>query len=196
LSLGLRRDELIGLRRQDIDFATFMPRVMRLSETINGCCLSLGDAKSTKAQRLSRITHVCVLALARQNGNQRIGREWRNANWKLIDLVFITNVGTQMQPEMVKAIIAASGVPDMRLHDLRHSCATLLLAEDFPQEDVGKVAAMANLLICLVPRGGLEPPRPCGLRILSPLRLPISPSGQLILKGLANPTLLSSWKRD
>jgi hypothetical protein len=31
--------------------------------------------------------------------------------------------------------------------------------------------------IFLVPRGGLEPPRPCGLRILSPLRLPISPSG-------------------
>ena len=29
----------------------------------------------------------------------------------------------------------------------------------------------------LVPGGGLEPPRPCGLRILSPLRLPISPSG-------------------
>ena len=31
--------------------------------------------------------------------------------------------------------------------------------------------------LILVPRGGLEPPRPCGLRILSPLRLPISPSG-------------------
>ena len=31
--------------------------------------------------------------------------------------------------------------------------------------------------VFLVPRGGLEPPRPCGLRILSPLRLPISPSG-------------------
>ena len=29
----------------------------------------------------------------------------------------------------------------------------------------------------MVPGGGLEPPRPCGLRILSPLRLPISPSG-------------------
>jgi hypothetical protein len=33
----------------------------------------------------------------------------------------------------------------------------------------------------LVPRGGLEPPRPCGLRILSPLRLPISPSGHVCL---------------
>src|ERR1700744_288650 len=30
----------------------------------------------------------------------------------------------------------------------------------------------------MVPGGGLEPPRPCGLRILSPLRLPIPPSGQ------------------
>jgi hypothetical protein len=30
-----------------------------------------------------------------------------------------------------------------------------------------------------VPGGGLEPPRPCGLRILSPLRLPISPSGHV-----------------
>ena len=30
-----------------------------------------------------------------------------------------------------------------------------------------------KLLILLVPGGGLEPPRPCGLRILSPLRLPV-----------------------
>ncbi len=36
-----------------------------------------------------------------------------------------------------------------------------------------------NSFIFLVPGGGLEPPRPCGLRILSPLRLPISPSGRL-----------------
>jgi hypothetical protein len=36
-------------------------------------------------------------------------------------------------------------------------------------------------LILLVPRGGLEPPRPCGLRILSPLRLPISPSGHWLV---------------
>jgi hypothetical protein len=38
----------------------------------------------------------------------------------------------------------------------------------------------------LVPGGGLEPPRPCGLRILSPLRLPISPSGHTIPDSLMN----------
>src|ERR1035437_10199218 len=31
----------------------------------------------------------------------------------------------------------------------------------------------------MVPGGGLEPPRSCDLRILSPLRLPISPSGRV-----------------
>ncbi len=35
----------------------------------------------------------------------------------------------------------------------------------------------AKLFGLLVPGGGLEPPHPCGPRILSPLRLPISPSG-------------------
>ena len=37
-----------------------------------------------------------------------------------------------------------------------------------------------------VPKGGLEPPRPCGQRILSPLRLPIPPLGQLKFSLLLN----------
>jgi hypothetical protein len=58
-----------------------------------------------------------------------------------------------------------------------------------------------TLLIFLVPGGGLEPPRPCGLRILSPLRLPISPSGPSRVKGwcyrtyLGRPPLLRNRSR-
>ena len=36
-------------------------------------------------------------------------------------------------------------------------------------------------MFCLVPRAGLEPARPCGLRILSPLRLPFHHRGNLLL---------------
>jgi integrase len=133
LSLGLRRGEIVGLRWQDIDFAAGMLRVTHSLERIKGSGLQLGDPKSAKAQRLLRLPQVCILALARQKENQRIAREWCGAKWKEGDFVFTTSVGTPMQPEMVtrefKAIIAASGLPDMRLHDLRHSCATLLLAQ-------------------------------------------------------------------
>jgi hypothetical protein len=45
----------------------------------------------------------------------------------------------------------------------------------------------ADLLFSMVPGGGLEPPWDCSLRILSPLRLPISPSGLMV--GDANPIL-------
>ena len=38
-----------------------------------------------------------------------------------------------MEPRNVtrqfKALLASANLPDMRLHDLRHSCATLLLAQ-------------------------------------------------------------------
>src|SRR5579885_58133 len=44
----------------------------------------------------------------------------------------------------------------------------------------------------VVPGGGLEPPRPCGLRILSPLRLPISPSGPV--RYMAVITILNECK--
>src|ERR1017187_6441208 len=47
-------------------------------------------------------------------------------------------------------------------------------------------------LFSMVPGGGLEPPRPCGLRILSPLRLPISPSGHLLQFSLAHSNTTSA----
>ena len=133
LSLGLRRGEIGGLRWQDIDLVAGTLRVTHSLERITEKGLQLGDPKSAKAQRLLRLPQVCVSALARQQEKQRIAREWCGAAWKQTDFVFTTSVGTPMQPEMItrdfKAVIAASGLPDMRLHDLRHSCATLLLAQ-------------------------------------------------------------------
>ena len=42
-------------------------------------------------------------------------------------------IGTPLEPRNVtrqfKALLTAANLPDMRLHDLRHSCATLLLAQ-------------------------------------------------------------------
>ena len=39
-------------------------------------------------------------------------------------------------------------------------------------------------VVLLVPGGGVEPPRPCDRRILSPLRLPVPPSRRIELKRL------------
>lgn len=52
--------------------------------------------------------------------------------WKDRGLVFTSSVGTPLEPRNVtrqfKALLTAAKLPDIRLHDLRHSCATLMLA--------------------------------------------------------------------
>lgn len=44
-----------------------------------------------------------------------------------------SSIGTPLEPRNVtrqfEALLTAANLPDMRLHDLRHSCATLLLAQ-------------------------------------------------------------------
>lgn len=50
-----------------------------------------------------------------------------------LGLAFTSAVGTPFEPRNVtrqfKALLTAAGLPNIRLHDLRHSCATLLLAQ-------------------------------------------------------------------
>jgi integrase len=64
------------------------------------------------------------------------------------DLVFATQVGTPLEPSNIarrsfKLLPKEAGLPDVRFHDLRHTCATLLLAKGvnpkFMQELLGHV---------------------------------------------------------
>ncbi len=53
--------------------------------------------------------------------------------WRDHGLVFPSGIGTPLDPRNVtrqfKALLTATQLPDIRLHDLRHSCATLLLTQ-------------------------------------------------------------------
>ena len=52
--------------------------------------------------------------------------------WQDYGFVFTTPTGTVLDPRNLtrtfKAVLAANNLPPIRIHDLRHSCATLLLA--------------------------------------------------------------------
>ena len=56
--------------------------------------------------------------------------------WRDWNLVFPSTVGTPLDPQNLtkrfKALLWRAGLPDMRFHDLRHSCATLLFAQGVP----------------------------------------------------------------
>jgi integrase len=53
--------------------------------------------------------------------------------WQHWDLVFPSSIGTPLEPRNLvtrfKALLERTGLPDLRFHDLRHSCASLLIAQ-------------------------------------------------------------------
>jgi len=56
--------------------------------------------------------------------------------WQDWNLIFPSTIGPPFDPQNLtkrfKAILGHAGLPDMRFHDLRHSCATLLFAQGVP----------------------------------------------------------------
>ena len=68
-------------------------------------------------------------------------------------LVFTSTVGTVIEPRnlsrLFDELIAAAGVRRIRFHDLRHRCASLLLAQDVPPRVVMDVLGHSQIAITM-----------------------------------------------
>lgn len=71
------------------------------------------------------------------------------ARWQENGLVFCSTVGTPMSPRNLlrdfKELLRTANLPDIRFHDLRHSCASLLAANGVPARVAMEVLGHANI---------------------------------------------------
>ncbi len=145
LTLGLRRGEALGLRWRDIDFETGRLEVCHSLENVKGKGQRLTTTKSEKSRRILRIPQICLTALAKQRSAQAKEMQWAGSKWKDGNFVFTTSVGTPMNPDEIShvfpTVLKDAGLPKVRFHDLRHTCASLLLSLGVPaklvQETLG-----------------------------------------------------------
>jgi integrase len=80
---------------------------------------------------------MAVLAEWQPNGPMRMSTDQRSGlagnAWQETGYVFTISIGTPIElrnaTRAFKAVLSAARLPSIRLHDLRHSCATLLLAQ-------------------------------------------------------------------
>jgi integrase len=132
VSMGLRRGELLGLRWQDLDLIAGSLEVRHALQRVKGKGLQLASLKSEKARRGLRIPQVAIRALSHHRLTQNAERQWAGSGWVENDFVFTTPRGTPLIPESANehfaAILKSAELPSIRFHDLRHSCATLLLS--------------------------------------------------------------------
>ena len=132
LALGLRKGEALGLRWQDADLDGAQLRVRYSMQRIEGK-LQLVETKTKRSRRTISMPVSVVSALRLHRARQLQERLLAGAKWQDSSLIFTTTIGTPIDGRNVNrhfnAILKEAGLPKKHFHDLRHTCASLLLAQ-------------------------------------------------------------------
>jgi integrase len=127
---GLRRGEALALRWADVDLERARVSVRRSLVPINGT-VEVHEPKTSRGRRLVALDPFTVSVLTAWSRRQKEERlEWGPA-WADSGLVFTRADGKLIHPERAskafRAAVKKSGLPQIHLHDLRHTHATLAL---------------------------------------------------------------------
>jgi integrase len=148
LTLGLRQGEALGLRWRDIDLELGYIRVDKQLQRQNGV-FHLVEPKTARSRRTIVMPPSITQALARHRDRQHVERNDALGTWNELDLVFTRPDGQPLDGTVVShqfhKLLDHAGLPQRRFHDLRHSCATLLLAQGVPARVVMEVLGHSQI---------------------------------------------------
>lgn len=133
LFYGLRQGEALGLRWRDIDFNTKTVQISKQMQTIRGKRELVG-LKTKSSRRALRLSDETITLLKRHKSELAERKLAKGAEWKEMDLVFPNAEGNPMQSRwdntLWKRTLANAKVSHRRLHDARHTAATMLYNDD------------------------------------------------------------------
>lgn len=143
---GLRRAEVMGLRWEAIDFEakTLTIRHIVTSTRIDGKKILVEADRAKTKSSLRTLPLVDPIAerlkavKEQQEYNQKICGNCYNQEY--LGYVFVDAMGNLIQPDSVTTgfpqLLKENGLRRIRFHDLRHSCASLLLKEGVPMKQI------------------------------------------------------------
>lgn len=131
LATGARRGELLALRWGDIDWAAPAIRINRTAERVRGSVI-FTEPKTAKSRRTIPIPRETADMLLAHRANQLQDCAQLGQLYEDHDLLFARANGRPLDPgyptHRIRALTERAGVPPVRLHDLRHTHASMLLA--------------------------------------------------------------------
>ncbi len=136
---GMRQGELLGLKWDDVDLDAGVLRV-----------------RGTKTARSRRSVKLSQKALQALHGHlqRQLGEIDRaGSSWQENGLVFATTSGTPMDRHNLlrqfKRLLGETGLPAIPFHNLRHTCATVLLSKGMHAKFVQELLGHSNIAITL-----------------------------------------------
>jgi integrase len=150
---GMRQGELLALRWRFVDLTMGTAQVRgTLQRTREG--LKIAEPKTARSRRLVRLTVTATEALRRHKACQAEERLRLGAAWADNDLVFANEVGrpieaTNLVSRSFAPLLKRAGLPRIRFHDLRHTAATLMLAQNVHAKVVSEMLGHSQISITL-----------------------------------------------
>jgi integrase len=147
---GMRRGEALGLQWGDVDLARSQLLVTR-QVTDAGQGPRLGAPKTVAGARFVPIDPGTVDVLRRHQARQLAEAASWGPGWNDLGLVFTKEDGTLLRPDAVTALfrrlVRRNALPRIRLHDLRHTHASLALAAGVDLKVVSSRLGHSNVAI-------------------------------------------------
>jgi integrase len=154
LMCGLRMGESLGLKWSDIDFDAGTLRVHRQVQRVReGGGLVFSEPKNASRRTIDLPQR--ALEALRSHRKRQIEEQLRaGTKWQDNDLVFASYKGTPMDAQNIvnryfKPMLRRAALPDIRWHDLRHTCATLLLSRGTHPKYVQQLLGHASVQLTL-----------------------------------------------
>lgn len=149
LVTGVRRGEALGLRWEDVDLKKGVISIRQQVQRIDGE-LKATEVKTDKSRRSINLSKSMVQELRAHKAAQTKER-LESAIWHDTGYVFTSNVGTPLDPRnMAKRFLSAcrkAKIGTWHPHELRHTAASLMLANGVPLQVVSEILGHASIRI-------------------------------------------------
>lgn len=138
--LGLRRSEILGLRWENIDLEARTLFVCETTTQVYGAPIHEAKTKSKASRRLLHLSDPVFDFLKDLRNQQRLDKLKHGAQYIDNDFVCKAETGKVYQPQTITEnfgkTVSKSGIKKCRLHDLRHTAASLAIESGVPVKEV------------------------------------------------------------
>ena len=153
LFTGMRRSEILALRWSDIDLKQGQISVNRTLHQLEDRSFVFRQPKTEKGRRMIALTPSTISVLKEYKEKQSLQKMLAGAVLKEDDLVFSNIDGNPMLPGTIShawtKIAARAGLKGIRLHDARHTHASLLLKQGIHPKIVQERLGHASIEVTL-----------------------------------------------
>jgi integrase len=147
---GLRRGEAAGLRWCDVDLdgGTLTITQQRIAY---GRTVHVGPPKTAASRRTLPFDRATIRLLREHRRRQQAERDAAAERWQDSGYLFTTPDGSPLNPDWLtrrfRRLVTLSGLPPVRLHDLRHGAASLALAAGADLKTVQALLGHASIVL-------------------------------------------------